>query len=211
IANSQTFKELTAIGSPYAKLSSDDNKDFSPRIGFAYDFTGSGKHVLRGGYGLYYGNVFQNIPLFMIQQANSTIFQQVFSISDPTDVVPGTGIALGDWKFGVDPNPTIPPATGLLLPGSTGRLMDPKYRNPVTEEFNVGYEYAVTPTSVFEVEYVHTLGLHENKTISINPSIASSIGTDKAGNPIITASPRPLTAAFAAAGVPVLGRVMDEA
>jgi len=211
IANSQTFKELTAIGSPYAKLPSDDNKDFSPRIGFAYDFTGSGKHVLRGGYGLYYGNVFQNIPLFMIQQANSTIFQQVFSISSPTDIVPGTGIELGNWRFGVDPNPSIPPATGELLPGSTGRLMDPNYRNPVTEEFNLGYQYAVTPSSVVEVEYVHTLGLHENKTLNINPSIVSSIGTDADGNPIITSSPRPLSAAFAAAGVPVLGRVMNEA
>jgi hypothetical protein len=211
IANSQTFKELTAIGSPYAKLPHDDNKDFSPRIGFAYDFTGSGKHVLRGGYGLYYGNTFQNIPLFMIQQANSTIFQQVFSISDPTAIVPGTGIALGDWRFGIDPNPTIPAATGELLPGSTGRLMDPEYRNPVTEEFNLGYQYALTPSSVVEVEYVHTLGLHENKTININPTLITSIGTDTAGNPVVTGTARPLSDDFANANVPVLGRVMNEA
>jgi len=50
--------------------------------------------------------------------------------------------------------------------------MDPNYRNPVTEEFNLGYQYAVTPSSVVEVEYVHTLGLHENKTVNINPHIA---------------------------------------
>ena len=52
----------------------DDNKDFSPRVGFAYDLTGSGKHILRGGFGLYYGQIFENITLFMIQQANPTIF-----------------------------------------------------------------------------------------------------------------------------------------
>ena len=39
---------------------------------FAYDLTGSGKHMLRFGYGLYYGQIFQNIPLFMEQQANPT-------------------------------------------------------------------------------------------------------------------------------------------
>ena len=100
IAGSRTFQELGAIGSPFAKLPHDDNNDFSPRIGFAYDLTGAGKHVLRGGYGLYYGNVFQNIPLFMIQQANPTIYQGVFSISSGNEEVPGTGILLSDWRYG---------------------------------------------------------------------------------------------------------------
>jgi hypothetical protein len=210
IAGSRTFEELTAIGSPYAKLPHDDDYDFSPRVGFAYDLKGNGRHVLRGGYGLYYGNVFQNIPLFMIQQANPTIFQQVFAITSPTDVVPGTAITLGNYRFGIDPLPTIPPPQAQLSPGSTGRLMDPNYRNPVSEQFNVGYQWALTNNSVIEVDYVHELGLHENKTVNINPSVAQ-LGTDASGNPTITSAPRPLSAAFAAAGVPVLGRTMDEA
>lgn len=216
IAGSRTFEELTAIGSPYAKLPHDDNKDFSPRIGFAYDITGQGKHVLRGGYGLYYGNVFQNIPLFMIQQANPTIYQGLFSITGngPGQAcsdceVPGTGIPLSNWSFGNSPLPVIPPDSGTLAAGATGRLMDPNYRNPVSEQFNLGYQWALTNSSVFELEYVHELGLHENKTINLNPTIAV-LGTDSSGNPKITSAPRPLSAAFAAAGVPVLGRVMDE-
>src|SRR6266404_4854612 len=80
IAKSRTYLELLAIGSPFAKLAHDDNKDFSPRVGFAYDLTGQGKHILRGGYGLYYGNIFQNIPLFMIQHARPTIYQGLFSL-----------------------------------------------------------------------------------------------------------------------------------
>jgi len=66
IHNSRTFQELVAISSisPLAKqftskVPSDDNKNFSPRVGFAYDLTGGGKHVLRGGFGLYYGNIFR--------------------------------------------------------------------------------------------------------------------------------------------------------
>jgi len=210
IAKSRTYLELLAIGSPYAKLAHDDNKDFSPRVGFAYDLTGQGKHILRGGYGLYYGNIFQNMPLFMIQHARPTIYQGLFSLTTPSDIVPGTGIALGNWRYGVDPNPTIPPPLTSLVDGATGRLMDPNYRNPVSQQFNVGYQWAATKNSVVEIEYVHTLGLHENKTVNINPTIAV-LGTDpNTGAPIITSNPRPLSAAFAAAGVPVLGRVMDE-
>ena len=209
IAKSRTYLELLAIGSPFAVLAHDDNKDFSPRVGFAYDLTGQAKHILRGGYGLYYGNIFQNIPLFMIQHANPTIYQGLFSLTSPTDVVPGTGIRLGNWRYGVDPNPTIPPPLTSLVDGATGRLMDPKYRNPVSQQFNFGYQWAATKNSVVEIEYVHELGLHENKTVNINPHIPV-LGVDGSGNPIIASDARPLAAAFAAAGVPVLGRVMDE-
>jgi outer membrane receptor protein involved in Fe transport len=213
IANSRTYLALQAIGSPYAKLPHDDNKDFSPRLGFAYDPLGTGRHVIRGGFGLYYGNIFQNIPLFMIQQANDTIYQGVFSITSPTDEVPGTGINLGSWRFGVDPFPAIPPPSGTLANGSTGRLMDPDYRNPVTEEFNLGYQWAATNNSVVEVEYVHVLGLHENKTVNINPTLITGIDYPNPSDPdptVVVHTARPLSSAFAAAGQPILGRVMDE-
>src|SRR6266699_818811 len=79
IANSRTFQELQAAApfsplaaSLVAKKASDYNKNFSPRVGFAYDLTGHGTQVLRAGYGMYYGNTFQNIPLFMEQQSNAT-------------------------------------------------------------------------------------------------------------------------------------------
>jgi outer membrane receptor protein involved in Fe transport len=219
IAKSRTYLELVAINSPYAKLSHDDNKDFSPRVGFAYDLTGQAKHILRGGYGLYYGNVFQNIPLFMIQQANPTIYQGLFSLTaggvgtscDPAVcTVPGTTIPLSNWRYGVDPFPTLPPPLTSLVGGATGRLMDPHYRNPISQQFNFGYQWAATRNSVVEIEYVHELGLHENKTVNINPIIATGIATDPNTGKQSLIAARPLKAAFTAAGVPVLGRVMDE-
>src|SRR6266436_860066 len=205
IKNSRTYQELVSLSSPISnpyvrKIASDDNKDFSPRIGFAYDLTGNSKHVLRGGYGLYFGNTFQNIPLFMEQQANATIFQTLFLLQTPTDIVPGTGIQLGNWRYGVDPMPTIAPPSSQLNPGSTGRLMDPNYRNPVTEEFNIGYSWALNPNSVVEAEYTHVLGLHENKTINIDQRVPLN-------GKCCTA---PLDSAFAAAGLPRLGSVRDE-
>ena len=204
VGNSATYKELRLLNSPltnpFLTPPHDDTKDFSPRIGFAYDLTGSGKLMLRGGYGLYYGNIFQNIPLFMEQLANPTIFQQSLNLTAPGDIVPGTGKTLGTWRFGVDPLPTIPGPSSVLNDGSVGRLMDPNYRNPVTEEFNIGGSWQPTTTSVVEVEYVHTLGLHENKTINIDQKVPV------AG----VCCTRPLDAAFAAAGLPRLNSVRDE-
>jgi hypothetical protein len=205
VLKSRTYLELVALNSPISnpyvsKLPHDDNKDFSPRVGFAYDLTGAGKHVLRGGFGLYFGNVFQNIPLFMEQMANPTVFATVLSLTAPTDPVPGTGLTLGQWQFGVSPQPTIPPPSTQLPPGSIGRLMDPNYRNPVTEEFNFGYSWALNPNTVIETEYTHVLGLHENKTINIDQKVP-------AGGTCCT---RPLDAAFAASTQSELASVRDE-
>ena len=175
-AKNRTYQVLVALNSPLSnpyvsRLPHDDNKDFSPRVGFAWDVSGDGKHVLRGGFGLYYGNVFQNIPLFVEQLANPTVYQIALSPQAPTDIVPGTGIALGNWRYGVDPLPVIPPPSSQLSPGSVGRLMDPNYRNPVTEEANVGYAFAPTSSSVIELDYTFVRGLHENKTINIDQRI----------------------------------------
>jgi hypothetical protein len=210
ITDSRTFQELQAAAafsplaaSLVAKKATDYGKGFSPRIGFTYDLSGHGNHIVRAGFGMYFDNTFQNIPLFMEQQANATIFQQAFSLNGATDVVPGTGIPLSAWHLG-DPLPTIPAPQAALLPGSTGRIMDPNYRTPVTEEFNGGYTWAINSKSVFEAEYVHVLSLHENKTINVD-----------ANTPINPANItlgffKPLSAAFNSANVPVLGSVRDE-
>src|SRR5205085_3357006 len=173
-AKSRTYLELKAINHPLAaSLPHDDNKDFSPRVGFAWDMGGNGKNIVRGGYGLYYGQTFLNIPLFMIQQQNPTIFVSVFSLSSsdpcPPSCVPGTNIALANWRFGVDPLPTIPPQSTQLLPNSTGRIMDPTYRNPYTQQWNIGYAHQLNSYSVLEFDFVHVLALRESKTLNVNP------------------------------------------
>jgi len=205
IGTSRTYQELVAINSPISnpfvsKIAKDDNKDVSPRVGFAYDLTGRGKHVLRGGFGLYFGDVFQNIPLFLEQMSNPTVFQSALSLTNSSDPVPGTTKTLGQWRYGVDGLPTIPPPSGQLAVGSVGRLMDPNYRNPMTEEFNGGYTWALNPNTAIEVEYTHVLGLHENRTINIDQKVP-------VGGVCCT---RPLDAAFKTAGQPRLNSVRNE-
>jgi len=210
ISDSRTFQELQAAAafSPLAALlvskqASDYSKGFSPRVGFTYDLTGQQTHIVRAGFGMYYDNTFQNIPLFMEQQANSTIFQTAFALNGASDVVPGTGIPLSAWHIG-DPLPTIPAPQAALTDGSIGRIMDPNYRTPVTEEWNGGYTWSINSKSVFEAEYVHVLSLHENKTINVDPN------TPINPSDISLGFFKPLSAAFASAGVPVLSSVRDE-
>jgi hypothetical protein len=204
-ANARAFVYLKQIGSPYAShLPHNDSKDFSPRIGFAYDVTGSGRHVVRAGFGIYYGQPFINIPLFMIQQANATLFNNVAYTNnlapgttgaDSSSIVPSTGKPLSQFRFGIDPLPARPAGASQLTGASAiGQIVDPNYRNPYTEQWNGGYTFALTSDSVIEAEYVHTLGLHESKTIVINPTVNGVRNT---------------TAAFAAAGINFSGSIRD--
>jgi hypothetical protein len=201
---SRTYLQLKGINSPYAGVPSDDTKDFSPRIGFAYDLTGSGRHVLRGGFGLYYGQIFENIPLFMLQQTNPTLFSTVLSLTsggagDPNaDAVPGQGKLLSAWRYGVDPLPGLPPPVTNFVGGEVGRLLDPDYHNPYTEQANIGYSFELNPSNSIEIEYVHTLSLRESKTIDINPKDPNNGGN------------RTLNATFAAKGLPQLARIDNE-
>jgi len=204
----RTFQELAAIGSPYASgVPHDDTHDFSPRVGFAYDLTGTGKYVIRGGYGIYYGQIFQNIALFTEQQEGATVFGSVLNLSNanapgqPVDPnasnVPGVGVPLSRYRYGVDPLP-IPRAPSTILPaGATGRLVNPGYRNPYNQEFNLGFALTLTPNDVITFEGIHSLALRESKRININ---ALNYLTGK----------RPLQDAFAAAGQVQLNQVIVE-
>ena len=212
-SQSRTYQLLKAINSPFAGIPQDYTKGFSPRVGFAYDLGGNGNNVLRGGYGLYFAQTFLNIPLFMIQQANPTIFATVFSItgSGPgttctSCTVPGTNIPLSQYRLGTDPVPTIPPpatsfADLVKCPGPcsapVGRLMSPDYRNPYSQQFNLGFAHSFNSNTVGEIEYIHELGLHEEKRDILNYV-----------DP--TTKVRTLSAALTAAGQPQIARISME-
>ena len=70
------------------------------------------------------------------------------------------------WFVSRTRSPTSLPA------GSAGRLMDPNYRNPITEEFNGGYSWAINPNLAVEAEYTHVLAhvLHRPAVLPV-PSL----------------------------------------
>jgi hypothetical protein len=207
LQQNRPYLALRAINSPYGGAVPKSNlQNFSPRFGFAYDLTGAGKHVIRAGYGIYFGQPFVNIPLFALQAANPTLYATVVDVANSappgstgrSDVVPGTNILLGNYRLGVDPAVVVPPPATTLPNGASGRMVDPNYRNPYTQQWNAGYSWAINPNNVVEVEYVHVLGLHESKRININPTLPSLGGQ------------RPFTAAFRAANQTQFGRILME-
>jgi hypothetical protein len=80
--------------------------------------------------------------------------------------------------------------------------MDPDYKNPVTEQFNIGYSWQLNNNAVIETEYIHSLSLHENKTINIIQNVPGATCCS-------TVSPIP-SSAWAAAGQPSLASIRVE-
>ncbi len=191
--NNRTFRFLQIIGSPFGqKVVEDDKNNFSPRIGMAWDITGDGRSVLRGGYGMYYDQSFLNVPLFAVQLANPEIYA-TFQRTDP------------DLSLASAP-PAVPRPLTQPLPGARGRLIDPDFESPFSQQFNIGFAQELGRNASLEFDYVHILGLHEFTGLEINPRVGplNNAQRDQAA----TAFPRllaPLVAANAAALIAEFG------
>ena len=180
-AENRAYLALKIIGSPWArKVVGDDKNNFSPRIGFAWDVRGNARSVVRGGYGMYYDQSFLNVPLFAVQQANPEIYATFLNDGDNLSIN--------------SPPPSIPRPLNNPLSGSRGRMLDPDFESPYTQQWNLGYAQEIGRNMSLELDYVHILGLHEFTGFDINPRIGPLINAQRSSsNP-----PRIMAAQFAA-------------
>jgi hypothetical protein len=194
LKNCRTYLIVQKINDPltngFKSIPKDDMNNFAPRFGFAFDPTGQGKTVIRGGYGMYYDQLFNNINLFAMQQSFPVIFGTVVSLVNAS-------IGKGDlptWVVNVDPLPTPDPSKPLtnLPANASGRLMDPDYVSPMSQQFNLGWSQEFAKDFVLEADYTHLLNTHESRRIRLNYKIVLPDGSN----------PRRLASAFTAAGMP---------
>jgi len=188
----RTYLILKQLNSPLtndlvSKVVQDDKNNFAPRFGFAIDPTGKGTTVIRGGYGMYYDQVIVNTVYSSLTQTYPVIFAQALNLIN-NNIGQGN---LANFKVG-DPLPAIPPAPTDLANGAAGRLINPGFESPMSQQFNIGFSQELMRDFVAEVDYTHILNLHENRSLQVNPQRVLADGTN----------PRVLASAFTAAGMP---------
>ena len=141
-----------------------DRDNIQPRVGLSYAVDGSGRSVVRGGYGRFYDKTHFEIigGLF-----NNGVFSDSFTVNFPTSAAdPGPR----NGNFPTDPflvnGPTVNRAllNQMFPPGATLRntgnitLDDPSRGIPKSDEITVGYEHQLGSTVSVSADFVRVLG-----------------------------------------------------
>jgi len=137
---------IPGMGDPGHRSS---GKNFGPRVGFAWDIRGDSKDVIRGGYGIYYQNL-QTLQNFgeLRNYAQCSVL-----INQPAYPDPFGGQDWGTFCSHAAPSPTI---------------IDPNYRNPYTQQFNLGYSRELTHDFSIHLDGAYSHSLHDYRTVDLN-------------------------------------------
>ncbi len=184
---------LVFPGDPGAPRGSNfsDESDWSPRIGFAWDVTGTGRTSLRGGAGVVYDILkgednlqFNGQPPF----SPSTGF--VFGPLSPAATTLPTSLSF-PYETGGVPNPfpsTRPPSevnfadAGFLPFGSSGSTyaVDPHLRTPRIFQFDLNLQHELSRGLVMEVDFSGTRSHGLTSLVDANPVVLGT--TDRVLN-----------------------------
>jgi hypothetical protein len=153
--NSVTLTQVGTNGLP-RNAAYDQNYNFEPRLGFAWDLFGTGRTVLRGGYGYL---VDQPVSGVVTAMASNPPFSTAVSYNSATPI-PVTNL-YQDAK-----------AAGVALYG-----VNPNYKNAYIESFNLNVQQALPWGLVAQLYYDGSLGRHLEVESNINQVVGATSAT----------------------------------
>ncbi|HEY6967838.1 MAG TPA: TonB-dependent receptor [Candidatus Angelobacter sp.] len=137
--------------SPFGdKVSNEDNHNFAPRIGFAWDPFHDGKTSIRSGYGIFYDSIlFGNAEndVFLNPAVNPTV-----NIPNTTLDNPGNAAV------------AAPSANPLRVRG----LIASPYKTPYVQQWSLDIQHSLTKSMVLDVGYYGSKGTHLLGILDIN-------------------------------------------
>lgn len=147
--------------SPFGEaVARQNNHDFAPRVGLAWDPFKDGKTSIRAGYGIFYdatlvGPFEQNIG------------------TNPTESF--TSVNIANTRFD---NPSAGAPTVSLAPASL-RAWDPGYKDPYLQRWSLDVQRQLWSDALFSIGYVGSRGSHLIGIVDINqvpPGVAAAAG-----------------------------------
>ena len=169
-ANNLTMLALRDIGHKDGALPTTPRKDLSPRVGFAWDASGTGSTVVRGGYGFYYDQ------FNTAASGGDIIFlnrRPINAVAEIENQRVGVGQA-ADYRFLIDPFFPQPQSVGALPSASTGEWISAAMVSPRMHHAHIGVAQTLGPRTVLTIDYTRTEGRHEWRQQNANPRVNGS-------------------------------------
>jgi hypothetical protein len=158
--------------------------NLAPRLGFAWDVTGRGRWVIRGGYGLFFDQFFQIAQTAALQNSNRNIYAVSHDVRTPADPAGSGAIGLSSAIVAAGQFP-VSMLTDLPYP-SRGWMLDSRLKEPYAQHISFGTQLQLTPNLTLAVNAVHVLGLHGYSVTEIDPALDSTQNT-RVLNPVLDA------------------------